>query len=481
MKNTYTLVAAMALLVTACDNDTLEVGQSLTEQNDKLNIVSTTVMATSRTYKVDSVLSLTSTCYLGRVMDPLTRAVVQTDFTTQFHPLELFYISPSDSILSRWNGMAAADSCDLVFFLSSPFYAADSLTSMKIKVSELSTPAEEGLHYYTNFDPSKRGMVRTAEGAVSVEKMFSYRDLLVKTSTRDSSGYLNNIHVTLRQPYTDKDGRQYNNYGTYLMQQYYQDEQNFRNIWRFTHHVCPGIAVELTDGLGFHAQVTDIGLRIYYMVKNDSVYRGSAILAGTHEVLQTTRVVNDNDVMQQLTDDPTCTYIKSPAGLLTEVTLPIEQIKSGHGRDSLIAARIDFQRINNESTAERQFNVPSTLLMVEKDSLNAFFERNKLIDNRSSFIASLSSATNVYSYTNISNMVTSMWNRRTEGLKNDPQWVEKHPDWNRVLLVPVKTTYTSSGTLTGVEHSMSLSSTRLAGGTQGGGIEMSLVYARFDD
>ena len=492
----WTKLLALSALFAACDSDTLGVGQSLTEKSDKLDLLDTTFVAQSRTVVMDSVLSLTNTCWLGRVMDPQTQSVVQIDFTTQFHPIELFYLPPADSVASLWTNpdvtpsvpMAAADSCDLVLYLSSPLNPIDSLVAMKLRVKELATPVEEGQRYYTNYDPVALGMLRSDEGGLDVEKMFTYKDQTVKAAVRDTSGYQDVIHVTLKQPYTDKEGHTYNNYGTYLMQKFYDNSSDFRNSWRFTHNVCPGLFVELTDGLGFHAQVTNIGLRVFfrkYTEGKTSEKDNSFVLAGTHEVLQTTRVTNNRDRLKHLAEQERgWTYLKSPAGLMTEVTLPVEEIKVRHDHDSLVAARIDFQRLNFGTSLDRQFGTPTSLLMVAVDEMDNFFVKNLLPDNQTSYLTSFSSQTNVYTFANISNLVTYLWNQRTEGLRTDPQWVEKHPNWNKVMLVPVNAIYNSSSTtstLVSVEHSMGLSCTRLVGGPEGSGIRMSVVYAKFNN
>ncbi|MCR4918547.1 MAG: DUF4270 domain-containing protein [Prevotella sp.] len=487
MNRPLTLAAVLAaMLVTACDDTTSEIGYSLTDENDQLDIVAATATATSRTVKLGSVLSLTNTCYLGRVADPLTHSLVETSFTTQFHPLEQLQLYPQDSVLSRIDGRVVADTCDLVLYLSSPFYGADSLSAIKLRVREMAVPAEEGQHYYTDFDPEDRNMLRTDAGAMDVEKVFSYEDQTVSAARRDSTGYLDNIHVNLNRPYTDTEGNTYNNYGTYLMRKYYENPALIHNIWNFTHKVCPGMLLEIVDGTGFYAKVTDVGLRLSYTVKNDSTFRSTVTLAGTHEVLQTTRVENDEAVLDSLQADQSCTYIKSPAALATELTLPVEQIKRGHDRDSLIAASITLQRLNNESMEQRQMSIPQTLLMVQSDSVQSFFERTKLPDNRTSFLTAFTAATNVYTFNNISNMITWLWTQRQNGEKTDPQWTEHHPNWNRVVLLPVNTIYSSSSTsstLTGVEHSMSLAATRLANTKDDGqlGIEVSVVYAKFNE
>lgn len=473
------VVAAMA--ISSCDEDTMTIGQSLTNNSDKLDIQSESFVVHTRTIVADSVFATAGTCYLGQIKDPETGANVKSGFTTQFHVLENTYISPEDRIIGRYNGRASADSCMLILYLSSPFRSSDSLSAIKMTMEELDRPLSESVRYYSNYDPVAHGFIR--EGGLKKSKMFSFRNTTDTDSARASSTYLENICISLNQPYTDKQGNTYNNYGTYLIHQYYDHPENYRNSYTFSRNVCPGFFFNITDGLGFHAQVTDIGLRTYYTVKTDSTDLHAALtLAGTNEVLQTTFVKNDAEAIRAMAAETQYTYLKTPAGLFTEVTLPVDDIKSAHENDSLIAAEIVFQRLNNQSFDSRLLNIPATLLMVQKDSLYSYFEKSNVPDSKTSYYASFSSSANTYKFTNISNLITELWRIKKEGLQQNPNWVAEHPDWNKMVLVPI--TYSmsnSSSTLTNVQHDMSLTSTRLVGGPDNANspVKLSVIYANF--
>lgn len=486
-------VAIAAMAISSCDEDTLTIGQSLTDQADKLELLTTTFAVSTQTTVADSVLSLSNKCYLGKVKDPETQSDVTSEFTTQFHLIENVYVTPEDSIATRTaEGRASADSCDIILYLSSPFRQKDSLIAMKMRAHELVRPIEEGQLYYSNFDPVALNLIRSDNGAVNEPKIFSYLNLTDTDDDRSSSSYLDNIRIPLNKPYKAKDGTVYNNYGTYLMHQYYDKQGNFRNSYVFAHEVCPGFFFEITDGLGFHANVSNIGLRTFYSIqRKDTMVNRVLVLAGTSEVLQTTRITNDKEAISQLAAETTHTYLKSPAGLFTEVTLPVEQIKNyvdangmSHANDSLLAAKLTFQRINNQSSDERMLGIPQSILMVQKDSLTTFFEKNKVPDNKTTYYTNYASAYNTYTFTNISSLITELWNQRERGLKQDAQWENSHPDWNKVVLVPITyTTSSSTGAVISVEHDMSLTSTRLVGGPENDHdpIEISIVYAKFKE
>lgn len=495
MLKTFQFMAASALVLVAissCEEDSLNIGQSLTRESDKLEVATQRFNVSTRTMMADSVLALSADCYLGCVRDPQTGADVISEFTTQFHLLENVSVAPEDSIKGRYNGRAAADSCDLILYLTTPFRSADSLIAMKMQVRELATPLEEGIRYYSNFSPSHvQGMIRT-EG-INKKHVFSYANLGETDNVLSGSNYQDCIRIPLNEPYTDKNGTVYKNYGTYLLLQYYDHPEYFRNSYTFCHQLCPGFLFQITDGLGFHAKVKDIGLRTFYSAAyGSSTVNTSLVLAGTREVLQTTSVTNDRKALQAMASETQHTYLKTPAGLFTEITLPVADIKQSHDGDSLLAAKMTLQRLNNNSTDDRLLPPPSALLLVQKDSLYRFFENSNVPDNITSYLTGYNnpdpttttnySNTNTYTFNNLSALITALWNMRKDGISKDPQWEQHHPDWNKMVLVPITfTTSSSSGTITSVHHDMSLSSVRLVGGPDNANqpIMIDVVYAQF--
>jgi hypothetical protein len=312
--------------------------------------------------------------------------------------------------------------------------------------------------------------------------MFTYVNLMDTDNERAQLNYLNNIRLTLNESYSPMGHPEltYPNYGTYLLHQYYDHPEYFKNSYLFAQNVCPGFFFRITDGQGFYAKVTNIGLRVFYRVQEkDSVRNASFVLAGTREVKQTNFITNDKAAVTALANDASCTYLKTPAGLFTEITLPIEEIKKDHQKDSLLDVSITLQRINYNSSDERILGIPKTVLMIPKDSLISYFEKLKVPDGNMSYMTTFTSALNTYTYTNISKLVTGIWSIRQQGEKQTSDWVDKHPDWNKVVLIPITyTTSSTSTTPTRVEHDMSLTSTRLVGGPNHP-LEVKVIYGKF--
>ena len=225
---------------------------------------------------------------------------------------------------------------------------------------------------------------------------------------------------------------------------------------------------------------------------------GITVFWGTEEVLQTSTVTNDKSTLARLASDNSCTYLKTPSGIFTELTLPVEDIVSGHENDNIAGASLTIPRINSETTSnEYSFSIPRNLLMIPKDSLNSFFENMEMYNNRTSFLASYAgkSSTNGYTFDNISNMITSM-------AAIDKQ--KRSANWNKVVLIPVTLSSTSSSstnnsysyyyyyyygnsnsssssTVTKISHDMSLTSTKLVKGTNDDNspLKLNVIYSRF--
>lgn len=490
----FTAIAVVAMAMISCSEDTEGIGNTLTETSDKLVFNTGFFSATTKSILADSVYARSYASYLGQVKDPETGAYVKSEFMSQFNMIEGFSLPSKSKIASLENGEIVADSCALLIYFNYGKSYGDTLTAMKMRVTELDMPLETPIDHYSNIDLKKDGYLR--EGGVKQNLMFSMRDQTLSDSIRqlinknlsyqgtsNDEGYYDLVQVRLNDPYTDKEGNTYKNYGTYLMRSYYDHPEYFTNSYRFIHKVCPGFYFEPTDGLGLMAYINNVHLKGYFRYTGDSTIVSSFTMASTSEVLQTTKVTNDREALQRLVDDESCTYLKSPAGIFTEVTLPVDEIISAHAKDSLLSVSISFQRENSLlSDINYKLQIPNYVLMVQKDSLYSFFEEEKIYDNKSSFITSLST-TNTYSYSNIGNLITLMMHNKENGLKNDPNWLSTHPDWNKAVLVPVsvKTSSGTSGTsINAITNEMSLGSTKLVGGGQKP-IEIKVIYAKFDD
>lgn len=464
-----------SLFIASCDDATDGIGGSLTGTVDKLDIATDTFTVSTRSFVADSVLSRNSTGYLGKVRDPETGAYLTSDFMTQFYCPEGYALPNKDSIQSFANGDIACDSCDIRLYYTT--YYGDSLAAMKLSAYELSRPIAEQKNFYSNFDPEQENYVKQGDAMASL--MYTIADLNVDEATRQGSEYMPSIRIPLDQPYGG-----YNNFGTYIMHQYYAHPEYFKNAYTFINKLVPGFYIRTSGGLGSMAYVSLSQLNIYFRnkttttltdgTKRDTIVTSMASFPGTEEVLQLTNIQNDRDIIQDLADNEHCTYLKTPAGIFTEMTLPVEEIVAGHERDTINTAKVELTRINNTHTGDYELSAPTTLLMVPKAEMYDFFEKSRVADYKTTFLATLSTTSNTYTFNNIGSLIKYL---HTNGDRSNP-------DWNKVMVIPVSTTYATINNqrvLTGVTHDMSMTATRLVGGPKNerGDIKISVIYSKF--
>ncbi|OKZ28118.1 MAG: hypothetical protein BHV84_02065 [Prevotella sp. AG:487_50_53] len=461
-----------AFIFGSCDDNTDEIGSSLIGNMDDLEIIPAKYNISTSSIIADSVYSRNTIGYLGKIRDPETGAYITSDFTTQFHTLENYEFPDKDSIrslvtLSDDSKEIIADSCELRLYFDN--YYGDSLSTMKVTAYELQTPMSEGEKYYSNYDPIKDGLIRT--DGIKINKLYTLSDQNVDESVRGSSNYTANIRIKLDKEYTDKDGKKYNNFGTYLMRKYYENPSYFKDSYTFIHNLVPGYYFKIQSGLGSMAYIRTSQLNVYFrFLKNDSVVVGASSFVGTEEVIQSTRIANDANTLKRLVEDKSCTYIKSPAGIFTELTIPVDDIMNGHRNDTINTAKIVLPRINNTSQSEYTLDIPQTLLMIPAEEIHSFFEEGRVVDYKTSFIALYDSKKNSYTFNNISTLVKAMDQKDRSDSK-----------WNKAVIIPVTVTYNTDGEIIKVAHDMSMTSTRLVGGSENPyePLTIDVIYSKF--
>lgn len=266
---------------------------------------------------------------------------------------------------------------------------------------------------------------------------------------------------------------------------YFKDSESFIN------NVLKGFYVHTISGEGSILYISDIYLHltIAYWTKTeadkDTLVHTIVPMSSTKEVFMSTRFRNSG--MTELVSDPKCTYLKTPAGLCTEVTLPIEEMYQAHKNDTLNSISVSFQKLKDQSNSPFKMGTPSNLLMVRKGEMKDFFENNKVYDNKTTFIATYSSTTNSYDFSKLNRLISYIFSEiRPEIEKGETEWNKwksEHQDYNKLLLVPVTTESDSQGNIIGVENDLNVNSAMLMGGKdlnnssdESQRIRMSIIY-----
>lgn len=492
------LIAAVGLL-TSCDETTDAVGFSLTEPTDRLDVDYGTFNVSSETVKLENIVSRSTIGYLGKMKDPETGSYITCNYTTQFRTMENGdHLAKSD--FAQDNGQIIADSCEVrIYYYTS---SGDNNIPMKCKLQEMAKPLSETETYTTDFKPTaENGYLRS--NGISQSTTYSLKDNSIPEDTESARC----IRIQLNNEYTDTKGNKYNNYGSYILNKCYEgDGSNINNSYKFVHNVCPGFFIESTGGIGCMANISITQLRIHAKCKQENgTMRDSLIyFNGTEEVVQRTNISQDNDKLTEMANEGDYTYLKTPAGLCTQITLPVDEVYKGHENDTLNTARMILLRESNEKEVNNNtFGIPTTLLILPADRAEAFFAKNEIADNRDSYIATYIGETkdntgnvterlNGYRFSNISGILRLMKKAKDEYIAahpgtTDEQYETLFPKWNKALIVPVitsKTTvtssYTSTEVLSRVTHDMSLTSTKLVGGKNNpNAIKINCIYSKF--
>ena len=463
----FSSIVAMLFIFAGCDDNTGYIGSTIIPNKDLIETSTNTYYASSNTIMVnDAILANTNDVYLGQYTDQETGTIFNSSFITQFACSEDF-IFPEKVI-----GDCAKSTTLRLYFDE---YFGDSLNAMKCEIYELDNTLVEGQPYYTNLNPED---FYDKDKEPLATKTFNVIDFS-KHDTILNGDYARHIEITLP-----------NELGNRFINKFYETDSNgdsigrtyFANSEAFINNIFKGLYVKCSHGDGTVIKIyrarLDIGFERYIKSstgKLDSIQALSAPFYSTKEVLQANKF--DNKGLEELVKNTKHTYIKTPAGLFTEVTLPVkEAVKDGVTNNS---AKIVFTRYNEDSG---NFNTPpSTLLMVRKSEINRFFLKNELFDGNSSYLTSFNSSNNQYQFSNIANLLKICYDEYSAGIEKDPDWEDKNPDWNKVVLIPVKTTEDSNGYVVKITHDTDIKSIKLRGGEDGEQIPIEVISSKFND
>ena len=463
MKLKYLYVGLLAALIYSCDDATTGIGDSTIAAGDSIPAGAAVYDVYTRSILADSVYARTSTAYLGKYTDSQF-GEFSADFIAQFNCTDNYEFPET---VQEITGIQMRMYYDKFF--------GDESNAMRMQIDTLDKviPEKELSTFYTSVDPTQ---YYDENSKPIARKAFAATGASVNDTT-----IVNYDNFGGSKPYNYywQDVKLPTSLGQYMYDKYKEDKNNYKNAENFIKNVLKGFYVHCTHGDGTILYFNDMQLRLNFKYfiesksgKLDSLVNGSATFAATKEVIQANRFQN-SDRLKELIEEKDYTYLKTPAGIFTEVTLPIEEIHEMHMRDTLNAASITFTRYNEKSDKKYPMGIPQTLLMVRKCDMHHFFEKNKTFDGLTSFIAEYvgsSETANTYSFPNISSLITLCINEKKEG-KNEA-------DWNKVVLIPVKTETDSNGTIIGLKSNLDMESACLMGG-ENHPLKMQILYTTF--
>jgi hypothetical protein len=360
------------IILASCDDAIKEVGFTIQPGNDRITVFTDTLPLQASTIMVDKMFAKTKNPILGEYVDPLF-GTIKSDYVGEF------YYPEGESFQSG----AVIDSVRLSLFFDS--WAGDSLAPMEVSVYEVIKTLPQ--YYYTDFDPkeyiSPTPLGKTLFTAANIElseeekKQTDYRMAVVNLPNSLGQRMLDNPDSLI-------------------------DTETFKDFFK-------GLYITTSFGSGTIIKVAYTYFLVHYHYPGkspttdaDTTFTDFIRLNFSPEVTQINSIQNRND--QLLVPSETKTYIKSPAGVNTEIVFPFSQISDK--LQALNQANLKIYAIPDDQTNLKfKLSPPNYLLLINKDSLNGFFERRKMPDNITSFYASFNKTEYSYDFSNISELI----------------------------------------------------------------------------
>ena len=116
-----------------------------------------------------------------------------------------------------------------------------------------------------------------------------------------------------------------------------------------------------------------------------------------------------------------------------------------------------------------------------------FFRKNNITDDTESFAASYSSKYGTYTFNNIAALVEKAWSDRKEWLDDNnktgteadlAEYANSHPDWNKVVLIPVTPVTGTQSTVLSYTLDIKMHQVKLVGGANNK-LKVKIIRSRF--
>lgn len=546
MKAKYALIALLAITFFGCDDNTAGLGLEMFPGSDQnINGRLTTYDVTTESVPAGKIYAMSNIGYVGKFTDDLF-GTYQAGFLSELNCTKgmtfpgVYNGTAFDSKNKLTQTMVgedgdAKDKEDIEFvyegeegkskiignihtielYLWYSSYFGDSLTASRLSVYELGGKDKETLDkdnaYYTNIDPNDFYDPQNILGT----KAYTAVDLSVKDSIRNLSTYVPSVHVSFKKDAAIRIGKE-------IIKKAYNSGTNFdRDKLK---EAFKGIYVKSDYGDGTILYIDDVQMNVVYKcyavdsitglklkkkvleegetTPRDSTYYGYRMFNSTREVIQANSLDNDQTAMENCINNPDLTYIKSPAGIFTQVTIPVSEIEKNLKGDILNAVKLGIPIYNETNDKKFGMTKPRSVLLIRKKDKDIFFEKNQLSDGTTSSLfnyADNSLNFTQYTFNNITQMINNCLEDgereaaekalpitfkttdsegniiKEETATTIEEW-EKLSDWNKFILIPVLVTkdssssnsyYGTSANIISIQHDLKPGYVRLKGGKKG--------------
>lgn len=373
----------------SCDDDLNAIGGSIQPPSDTISVSVDTIALTARTISMfDSVYARTTKGVLGKYEDDVF-GTIKADYLCQFSfPEEKEFKGTFKQIDS------------VQFVIDYRYFTGDSLALMGLSLYQVTSPLTK--NFYTNIDPAQY-----CDMSVSLaNQAYSVSGSKILASSSGQREIIADLGVNFGQ-------RLYSAWADGTV----KDTESFNKFF-------PGIYVTTNFGSGSMIKViyTSIDTYYTYTYEKDGLTRDSTdvlTITANQEIIQLNHIQNKNPEAL-FVEGTGATYLKTPAGVYTEVVIPIAEIAKS--MESKQMSTVNSAQFSLKGYTEREsddaygLNRPSSILLINKDSVESFFtsQTRNLPDSKTSFVAYRESSSNIYSFGNISALITEYKDKNVE-------------------------------------------------------------------
>ncbi len=508
MKVKYLLLALLTIIFIGCDDNTGALGLEMFPGSDQnVNGKSTTFEVTTQSQLAEDVFAKTSVGYLGKFTDP-NFGFFEAGFLAQIHCYEGFTFPAYCDVNNEAdleNPKALMTSNDIyrtelrLWYTS---YFGDSLAASRLSVYELDKNLNKTEAYYTSIDPKEYYNPSDLLG----RKAYTAYDPAVSDSLRNAWGrdwIIVTLPTALGQRIYDKSR---------------ECEANGEDFAPYFMDLFKGIYVKNDYGDGTVLYITEIELNVIYEVyvrdsdtgeiykthdetADSTAYTWSSFVA-TKEIIQANSFKSDEALIKQKVEETNWTYLKTPAGIYTQATLPLEKFEEELSQDTLNVVNLTFTNYNqtdDENKYAFPMSAPTYLLLVREKDRENFFINNEINDNVTSYITQQNLIyTNQYVFSNISQLVTTCIEEKKaaeieletygkisnvlgsngEAVTTIDQWKEA-TQWDKIAVIPISVVFDSNSNIVGILNDLQPGYTKLKGGLTGSKLDLNVIYTSF--
>ncbi len=507
MKAKYILLAFLTLSLFSCDDNSGSLGLEMFPGGDQnVNGKLTTFDVTTQSEIAGNVFAKTSVGYLGRFTDP-EFGFYEASFLSQLHCIEDFSfpaVCDPENEADRNNPkaiMVANKIHSVELRLGYSSYFGDSLAPQSMNVYQLNKRLDKQAAYYTDIDPSQFYSTSDLIG----QKAYSAVNLEYNDSIRNSSNYFKGVAVKIPTEIGQK-----------ILEKSREYELNNKDFAPVFMDMFKGIYVKNSYGEGTILYIDQIELMLSYEVyvrnsktgeiykkhdeKTDSTGYSYRMFAATKEIIQANAFKSDETLINEKVAETQWTYLKSPAGIYTQATLPLERFEKELSNDTLNVVNLTFTNYNQFSNNNAfAMTAPNNVLLVREKDKESFFIKNKINDNITSYVAKHNYINNnQYVFSNLSQLInlslsekaaaieqlatfgeiSDVLDSQGQPVKTIEAWKEA-TQWDKVAILPVSVVSDSNGNTVAILNDLKPGYAKLKGGPTGSKLDLQITYTSF--